>query len=80
MVTVGRYSIRMENGYKRFCGKSNAKGQQKSYFWPIAMLKWPFLTIKYGHGTTNRSMVNCPNDTIMDINSVKIPQASGICI
>ena len=70
----------MENGNIRFCGELNAKIHKKGYFLPISMLKLPFLTIKYGHGTTNRSMVNDPNDTAMDRNSVKIPHTSGIWI
>ena len=61
-------------------GELNAKSHQKRLYLTYRNAKMAIFTIKYGHETTNRSMVNVPNDTAMDRNSVKIPQTCGICI
>ena len=63
-----------------FVANSMLKVTKKRLFLTYRDAKMAILTIKYGHETTKRSMVDGPNDTVMVRNSVKIPQTSGICI
>ena len=62
MIIVWRYPIRVKNGYRGFCGELNAKSNQKRLFLTYHDAKMTILTIKYGYGTTNRSIFNDPSE------------------